>query len=114
MFYCRTEGYNGYSLKYSPLYDNRRATAVSVNFGLIGNGPLCILSLTPSGILCERNCDTQDSLFDIAFREWHANQVATAGGNGSIELFDIRLEGGFPIANWGCIRGKFPVLVSCG
>ena len=101
MFHYRTEGFNGYSVKYSPFYDNRFATAASANFGLVGNGRLCILSLTPSGILCERYYDTQDSLFDVAFSESHENQVAVASGDGSIKLFDTTLEGGFPIANWG-------------
>jgi len=101
MFHYRTEGFNGYSVKYSPFYDNRLATAASANFGLVGNGRLYILSLTPSGILCERYYDTQDSLFDVAFSESHENQVAVASGDGSIKLFDTTLEGGFPIANWG-------------
>lgn len=101
MFHYRTEGFNGYSVKYSPFYDNRLATAASANFGLVGNGRLYILSLAPSGILCERYYDTQDSLFDVAFSESHENQVAVASGDGSIKLFDTTLEGGFPIANWG-------------
>ncbi|KAG0124135.1 WD40-repeat-containing domain protein [Tuber indicum] len=101
MFHYRTEGFNGYSVKYSPFYDNRLATAASANFGLVGNGRLYILSLTPTGIICERYYDTQDSLFDVAFSESHENQVAVASGDGSIKLFDTALEGGFPIANWG-------------
>ena len=40
-----------------------------------------------------------------------ANQVAAAGGDGSIKLFNTALERGFPIANWGSIRGKFSVAV---
>jgi len=49
MFHYQTEGYNGYSLKYSLFYDNRLATGASANFGLIGNIRLYILSLTPRG-----------------------------------------------------------------
>jgi len=66
MFHYRTEGYNGYSLKYSPFYDNRLAAAASTNFGLIGNIRLYILSLTPPGSSVS-GTTTQDSLVDAAF-----------------------------------------------
>jgi peroxin-7 len=101
MFHYRTEGFSGYSVKYSPFYDNRLACAASANFGLVGNGRLFVLSLTPSGILCEKWFDTQDSLFDVAFSEAHENQLAVASGDGTIKLFDTALDGDYPIANWG-------------
>ncbi len=51
MLHFRTEGYNGYAVKYSPFFDNRLAVASSANFGLVGNGRLFILELTPQGIV---------------------------------------------------------------
>jgi peroxin-7 len=49
MIEFRTQGYNGYSVKYSPFFDSRIAVAASANFGLVGNGRLYILALTPEG-----------------------------------------------------------------
>lgn len=52
MFHYRTEGFNPYSVKYSPFYDNSLANAASANFGLVSNGRLFILSA--SGITTRR------------------------------------------------------------
>ena len=54
MFEYRTQGFNGYAVKYSPFFDSRIAVASSANFGLVGNGRLHILGLTPSGIIAEK------------------------------------------------------------
>jgi len=54
MLEFRTEGFNGYSVKYSPFFDSRIAVAASANFGLVGNGRLYILGLTPNGIVVEK------------------------------------------------------------
>lgn len=51
MLRFRTEGYNGCAVKYSPFFDNRLAVAGSANYGLVGNGRLYILELTPNGIV---------------------------------------------------------------
>ena len=50
----RTQGYNGYSVKYSPFFDSRIAVAAAANFGLVGNGRLYILGLTANGIVAEK------------------------------------------------------------
>ncbi|KAI9761874.1 MAG: hypothetical protein M4579_000815 [Chaenotheca gracillima] len=112
MLEYRTRGFNGYSIQYSPFFDSRLAVASAANFGLVGNGRLYILNLTPNGIVAEKWFDTQDSLFDLAWSESHENQVLAATGDGSLKLFDIGLEnsnptpegprqdGGFPIASW--------------
>lgn len=61
MLEFRTQGFNGYSVKYSPFFDSRIAVATSANFGLVGNGRLYILGLTANGIVAEkwylRRCD---------------------------------------------------------
>jgi peroxin-7 len=54
MLEYRTQGYNGYSVKYSPFFDSRIAVAASANFGLVGNGRVFILGLTPQGIVAEK------------------------------------------------------------
>jgi hypothetical protein len=50
----RTQGFNGYAVKYSPFFDSRIAVSASANFGLMGNGRLYILSLTANGIQAEK------------------------------------------------------------
>ncbi|KAL1303883.1 hypothetical protein AAFC00_000337 [Neodothiora populina] len=101
MLEFRTAGFNPYSVKYSPFYDNRLCVAAGANFGLVGNGRLYILSLTANGPVCERYFETQDCLFDTCWSEAHENQVLTAGGDGSIKLFDIALpDAQFPVAQW--------------
>ena len=54
MLEFRTQGYQGYSVKYSPFFDSRIAVAGSANFGLVGNGRLYILGLTANGIVTEK------------------------------------------------------------
>lgn len=99
MLEFRTQGFNGYSVKYSPFFDSRLCVSAGANFGLVGNGRLYILNLTPRGIECEKFFETQDCLFDTAWSESHENQLLTAGGDGSVKLFDINLAQ-FPIASW--------------
>ncbi|KAF2436247.1 WD40 repeat-like protein [Tothia fuscella] len=99
MLEFRTQGYNGYSVKYSPFFDSRIAVATSANFGLVGNGRLYVLGLTANGIVAEKWFDTQDSLLDTAWSESHENQILAASGDGSIKLFDISLDQ-FPIQQW--------------
>jgi hypothetical protein len=50
MLEYRTEGFQGYAVKYSPFFDNRLAVAAAANFGLVGNGRLYVLELTEQGI----------------------------------------------------------------
>jgi len=54
MLEYHTKGFNGYAVKYSPFFDNRIAVGASANFGLIGNGRLYSLVLTPEGIMAEK------------------------------------------------------------
>ena len=54
MLEFRTQGFNGYAVKYSPYFDSRIAVATSANFGLVGNGRLYILGLTPQGVVAEK------------------------------------------------------------
>jgi hypothetical protein len=54
MLEYRTQGFNGYAVKYSPFFDSRIAVATSQHYGLVGNGRLYILGLTPKGIVAEK------------------------------------------------------------
>ncbi|KAL2220664.1 WD40-repeat-containing domain protein [Thermoascus aurantiacus ATCC 26904] len=99
MLQFRTEGFNGCAVKYSPFFDNRLAVAASANFGLVGNGRLYVLELTPNGIVPLKWFTTQDSLYDLAWAEIHENQVLVASGDGSVKLFDSALND-FPVQNW--------------
>jgi peroxin-7 len=61
MLQFRTQGYNGYAVKYSPFFDSRIAVATAANFGLVGNGRLYILNLTPQGAVAEKWCELQST-----------------------------------------------------
>jgi peroxin-7 len=56
MLEFRTQGFNPYAVKYSPYYDSRIAVAASANFGIVGNGRIFVLGLTPQGIQAEKTC----------------------------------------------------------
>ncbi|KAF8880453.1 WD40-repeat-containing domain protein [Gymnopilus junonius] len=99
----QTPGFAHYSLAWSPFHTTRIAVASSANFGLVGNGRLHLVSLTPNapgptpapGVRYE----TQDGLYDVAWSEVHENQLVTASGDGSIRLWDIMLND-HPIRAW--------------
>ncbi|KAI9733844.1 MAG: peroxisomal targeting signal 2 receptor [Claussenomyces sp. TS43310] len=99
MLEYRTQGYNGYAVKYSPFFDSRIAVAASAHFGLVGNGRLYVLGLTANGIQAEKWYDTQDSLYDTAWSEAHENQIVVGCGDGSVKLFDISVDE-FPVQSW--------------
>ena len=54
MLEFRTQGFNGYAVKYSPFFDSRVAVASAANFGLVGNGRLYVLNLGSNGINAEK------------------------------------------------------------
>lgn len=99
MLEYRTLGFKGFSVKYSPFFDSRLAVGTGQNFGLVGNGRLHILGLTPQGIRDEKIFDTQDTISDIAWSEIHENQILVASGDGSVKLFDLSIDQ-FPIQVW--------------
>ncbi|CCE62242.1 hypothetical protein TPHA_0C00860 [Tetrapisispora phaffii CBS 4417] len=86
-------GNSGYSIQYSPFFDNRLAVASGSNYGLVGNGKLFILDIDERGKIKENNIFiTQDCLFDLSWNELHENQVLVAQGDGSLRLFDTTLQ----------------------
>ncbi|THV44769.1 hypothetical protein BGAL_0582g00050 [Botrytis galanthina] len=95
-----TRGFKGSAVKYSPFFDNRICVTASANYGLVGNGRLYSLMLTPQGIQVQKTFDTQDSIYDLAWSESNENQVAVACGDGSVKLFDTAIHESFPVANF--------------
>lgn len=105
MLSFKTQGFNPYAVAYSPFFDSKIAVASSANFGLVGNGRLYILDLTPSGeIVPQFVFDTQDGLFDLAWSEFHENQIVTSSGDGTIKLYDLMAAK--PVSNGGGIAGN--------
>ncbi|KAF7975452.1 hypothetical protein HWV62_7764 [Athelia sp. TMB] len=100
----QTPGFAHYSLAWSPFHTSRLALASSANFGLVGNGRLHLVSVTPGptghpGLHLEKHYDTQDGVYDVAWSEIHENQLVTGSGDGSIKLWDIMLND-LPIRAW--------------
>jgi len=46
----KTPGFAHHSIAFSPFFEDRIAVASGANFGLVGNGRVHILSLTPGGL----------------------------------------------------------------
>ena len=100
MLEFRTPGFNPYAVQYSPYYDSRIAVASSANFGIIGNGKLFVLELTPEGTVQPGKVwDTNDSQYDVAWSEINENQLLVACGDGSLKLFDLSVDN-FPVMNF--------------
>jgi len=70
----------------------------------VGNGRLHIVSVNPSPggpsrLNIDKQYETQDGLYDLAWSEIHENQLVTASGDGSIRLWDVMLND-LPIRAW--------------
>ena len=92
-------------VQFSPFFGDRLAVASASNFGILGNGRLFILNTdAQSGRIhpiqyahfvrlsnVPRQYDTQDGLFDVCFSEFHEHQLVTAGGDGSVKMFDTTI-----------------------
>ncbi|KAL9052805.1 MAG: hypothetical protein Q9162_005167 [Coniocarpon cinnabarinum] len=99
MLAFNTPGFKGFSVKWSPFFDDRLALATSQYYGLVGNGRLYVLGLGPQGILASKVFDTRDALYDVAWSEIHGDQLLTASGDGTVKLFDANVDQ-FPVAQW--------------
>lgn len=85
----KTPPFAHHSLAFSPFFEDRIAVASGANFGLVGNGRLHILGLSPGGLQVIKvyvfrsgekrprgradwgRYDTQDSVYDVAWNESH-------------------------------------------
>ncbi|KAJ1502225.1 peroxisomal targeting signal 2 receptor [Coelomomyces lativittatus] len=97
----KTPGFHGFAVEFSPFTHSQIAVATSINYGISGDGRLWIHQFNPevSEYIPLSYFDTKDALFDVSWNELNKNQVATAGGDGSIKLWDITLPQG-PINIW--------------
>ncbi|PPQ67865.1 hypothetical protein CVT25_010304 [Psilocybe cyanescens] len=107
-----TPGFAHYSIAWSPFHPNRLALASSANFGLVGNGRLHLVSVnaTPAGPprpVLDKQYETQDGLYDVAWSEIHENQLVTASGDGSIRLWDVMLNVGAFTAKYASFTNIF-------
>jgi peroxin-7 len=83
--------FEGYSCKFSPFEANRLACVFSQYYGIVGNGRLSVFNQNPlTGVLEENfRFNTNDGLFDLAWSEANENHIVTAGGDGTIKLWDM-------------------------
>ncbi|GKU94395.1 hypothetical protein SLEP1_g7896 [Rubroshorea leprosula] len=85
--------FNGYSVKFSPFYESRLAVGTAQNFGILGNGRLHVLDLSPtSPAITELIAfDTADGVYDVAWSESHDSVLVAAIADGSVKLYDTSL-----------------------
>lgn len=88
--------FNGYSVKFSPFVESRLAVATAQNFGIIGNGRLHVLEMTPGGLVEVAAFDTADGLYDCAWSEENEHVLLAACGDGSVKVYDLAAP---PMAN---------------
>ncbi|KAK4399233.1 Peroxisome biogenesis protein 7 [Sesamum angolense] len=82
--------FNGYSVKFSPFYENQLAVATAQNFGILGNGRLHVLQLGPT--ITERAAfDTADGVYDLCWSESHDSLIVAAVADGSLKIYDLSL-----------------------
>ncbi|KAH3759257.1 peroxisomal targeting signal 2 receptor [Pelomyxa schiedti] len=87
----RTAGFNGYSVSFSPFEDNLLACAASQHFGIVGNGKLFIFAQGPDLRLLS-SYGTQDAMYDCTWSEQNHDNIVTACGDGSVKLWDIKIQ----------------------
>ena len=84
--------FNGYAVKFSPFYESRLAVATAQNFGILGNGRLHVLELSPAGPISEfASFDTADGVYDVTWSESHESLLIAAVADGSVKLYDLAL-----------------------
>ncbi|CAN7093819.1 hypothetical protein BRARA_I02905 [Brassica rapa] len=85
--------FNGYSVKFSPFYESRLAVATAQNFGILGNGRIHVLELSPGGPGVTESIafDTADAVYDVCWSESHDSVLIAAIGDGSVKIYDTAL-----------------------
>lgn len=99
MLSLRTPGFQGESVQFSPLVENKIAVAAVTHYGLGGSGRLYIHDVTPKGIQVCQHYDVEDSLFGVRWSQNCENQVYACCGDGSLRLFDLTMPSK-PIHKW--------------
>ncbi|KAH9524981.1 peroxisomal targeting signal 2 receptor [Bulinus truncatus] len=90
----RTKSRHGYSVKFSPYFHNRIACVSSQYYGIAGCGTLFVLDIHANEISVVQVCEWNNGLFDVAWAENNENILVTAGGDGSIQVWDVSQQQG--------------------
>jgi len=81
--------FQGYGVEWSPFDPHRLAVASSQNYGIVGNGAVHVIDVTPRGVVEVASFPTLDGCYDVAWSEASDRLVATAGGDGAVRLWDV-------------------------
>ena len=80
---------NNYSVRFSPFEPNKVVVGQSQNFGIAGTGAVSILQTGPGPTAIVQQFQTPDNCFDVCFSEANKDQVLSAGGDGTLKLWQI-------------------------
>ncbi|XP_019740602.1 peroxisomal biogenesis factor 7 isoform X2 [Hippocampus comes] len=83
---------HGYAVEASPFFPGRLACAASQHYGIAGGGSLLVLDDTPTGPGLARRWEWSDGLFDVSWSEANENVLVAAGGDGSLQLWDLHRD----------------------
>ncbi|XP_049612229.1 peroxisomal biogenesis factor 7 isoform X2 [Syngnathus scovelli] len=85
----RSPARHGYAVEASPFFPSRLACATSQHYGIAGGGSLLVLDETPAGLRLVRSWEWSDGLFDVSWSEANEHVLVAAGGDGSLQLWDV-------------------------
>lgn len=88
----KSHGLHGYSVKFSPYKPNRLASVACQQYGISGSSTLFIFELPQnlqSELIPKVCCNWNDGMFDVAWSEQSDKVCVTAGGDGTIQLWDL-------------------------
>lgn len=91
----------GYSVEFSPFRGNLLAVGTAQYFGIVGNGRLQVVDMGAPGGMPAPVCEwmTRDGVYDVAWSEENEHVIASAHGDGSVKLYDMKNPQG-PIASY--------------
>lgn len=86
-----TEALHGYSIKFSPFTPNKLACVACQQYGIQGSGTLLVVHFDyekGEAPFVVKSATWNDGLFDVCWSELDENICATAGGDGSLHLWN--------------------------
>lgn len=89
----------GYSVEFSPFHGNLLAVGTAQYFGIVGNGRLQVMDIASGQPVPVCDWLSQDGIYDVAWSEDNEHVIASAHGDGSVKLFDLKNPQG-PIASY--------------